>query len=534
MTIAIDKESEAGQPEQSPALYRKIGIPKEIYAGECRVAATPDTVKILQKYGFEILIESGAGEAANFSDEAYLQAGCRIIVDTETLWSHADLILKVRPPIWNSHLNKHEADLLHEGTTLISFIWAAQHPELVEHLANRKATVLAMDAVPRISRAQKLDALSSMANIAGYRAVIEAAHQFGRFFTGQITAAGKVPPAKVLVIGAGVAGLAAVGTARSLGAIVRAFDTRPAVKEQVQSLGAEFLELAFEEDGTGQGGYAKTMSPEFIKAELELFAAQAKEVDIIITTALIPGKKAPTLITKAMVESMKQGSVIVDLAAEQGGNCEVTHPGEIAQHHGVTVIGLTDLPSRMAAQASQLYGKNLCHLLDDMGRNDNYRVDLEDEVIRGALVLHQGETVAPLPKVVTPVSQKPETPIAEVSAVRQRSIPSWIWTMLLGVGLLGIGTIAPSTFLSHFTVFVLACFVGWQVIWNVKPALHTPLMSVTNAISGIIILGGMLQISGTPTSATTILGAIAVLIGTINIAGGFLVTQRMLKMFQKQ
>ncbi|MGG6270435.1 Re/Si-specific NAD(P)(+) transhydrogenase subunit alpha [Leptolyngbya sp. AN03gr2] len=535
MTIAIDQESGAERlPDQTPAIYRKIGIPKEIYAGECRVAATPDTVKILQKYGFEVLVESGAGEAANFSNQAYLDAGCRIIVDTETLWSYSDLILKVRSPIWNSNLNKHEADLLHEGATLISFIWANQNPELVEHLASRKATVLAMDAVPRISRAQKLDALSSMANIAGYRAVIEAAHQFGRFFTGQITAAGKVPPAKVLVIGAGVAGLAAVGTARSLGAIVRAFDTRPVVKEQVQSLGAEFLELEFEEDGTGQGGYAKTMSPEFIKAEMELFAAQAKEVDIIITTALIPGKKAPTLITTEMVESMREGSVIVDLAAEQGGNCEVTKPGEISRYQGVTIIGLTDLPSRMAAQASQLYGKNLCHLLDDMGRNDNYHVDLDDEVIRGALVLHQGETVEPLPK-VAPQPQKVETPVVEVPTVQTRSAkPTWIWTVLLGVALLGIGTIAPPSFLSHFTVFVLACFVGWQVIWNVKPALHTPLMSVTNAISGIIILGGMLQISGIPTSATTILGAIAILIGTINIAGGFLVTQRMLKMFQKQ
>jgi H+-translocating NAD(P) transhydrogenase subunit alpha len=306
------------------------------------------------------------------------------------------------------------------------------------------------------------------------------------------------------------------------------------VKEQVQSLGAEFLELQFEEDGTGQGGYAKTMSPEFIKAEMELFANQAKEVDIIITTALIPGKKAPTLITREMVESMREGSVVVDLAAEQGGNCEMTEPGTVSRYQGVTIIGLTDLPSRMAAQASQLYGKNLCHLLDDMGRNDNYRVDLEDEVIRGALVLHQGEAVAPLPKVAPPPTPvKAETPVVEVPIVARKSAPTWIWTVLLGSGLIGIGTIAPPSFLSHFTVFVLACFVGWQVIWNVKPALHTPLMSVTNAISGIIILGGMLQISGTPTSATTILGAIAILIGTINIAGGFLVTQRMLKMFQK-
>jgi NAD(P) transhydrogenase subunit alpha len=536
MTIAIDKAIDAEHSDMPHHHYR-IGIPKEIFPGECRVAATPDTVKILQKYGFEVLVESHAGDQANFSDQAFEQAGCKIISDSESLWSQSDLVLKVRPPIWNESLRKHEAELLREGGTLISFIWAAQNQELVQQLAQRKATVIAIDAVPRISRAQKLDALSSMANIAGYRAVIEAANQFGRFFTGQITAAGKVPPAKVLIIGAGVAGLAAIATARGLGAIVRAFDTRPVVKEQVQSLGAEFLELKFEEDGTGEGGYAKVMSPEFIKAEMELFAAQAKDVDIIITTALIPGKKAPTLITKAMVESMKEGSVVVDLAAEQGGNCEVTRPGEIYRYQGVTIIGLTDLPSRMANQASQLYGKNLCHLLDDMGRNDNYHIDLEDEVIRGALIVHEGEILEPPPKPAKP----PEAPkpaaqsvVAEkVSEKPQARSLQWLWTGLLGVALLGIGMFAPSSFLSHFTVFVLACFVGWQVIWNVKPALHTPLMSVTNAISGIIIIGGMLQISGSLTSATTILGAIAILIGTINISGGFLVTQRMLKMFQK-
>jgi NAD(P) transhydrogenase subunit alpha len=378
-----------------------------------------------------------------------------------------------------------------------------------------------------------------MANIAGYRAVIEAANNFGRFFTGQITAAGKVPPAKVMIIGAGVAGLAAIGTARGLGAIVRAFDTRPAVKEQVQSLGAEFLELDFEEDGTGQGGYAKVMSDEFIKAEMALFAAQAKEVDIIITTALIPGKKAPLLITRDMVESMKEGSVIVDMAAEQGGNCEVTKPGEVYKYKGVTIIGLTDLPSRMANQASQLYGKNLCYLLEDMGGAENYKVDLDDEVIRGALVLHQGEITYPPPKPPAPPEAPKPAPQPVVTA--QPAEPAktskinfgTIAIILAGLALVGIGSVAPPSFLSHFTVFVLACFVGYQVIWNVSPALHTPLMSVTNAISGIIIIGGMLQISGAPTSATTILGAIAILIGTINISGGFLVTQRMLKMFQK-
>ncbi|KAM3096296.1 Re/Si-specific NAD(P)(+) transhydrogenase subunit alpha [Phormidesmis sp. 146-35] len=536
MTIAIEKEAESDHQSISETkLHKKIGIPKEIFVGECRVAATPDTAKILQKYGFEVLVESGAGDCANFPDEAYKQADCRIISDPETLWNESDLVLKVRAPGHHPILNKHETELLREGGTLISFIWAAQNPDLLQRLADRKATAIAMDAVPRISRAQKLDALSSMANIAGYRAVVEAANQFGRFFTGQITAAGKVPPAKVMVIGAGVAGLAAIGTARGLGAIVRAFDTRPVVKEQVESLGAEFLELDFEEDGNGAGGYAKVMSPEFIKAEMDLFAAQAQEVDIIITTALIPGRPAPKLITTAMVESMKEGSVIVDMAAEQGGNCEVTKPGEIYRYNGVTIVGLTDLPSRMANQASQLYGKNLCHLLDDMGRNDDYRVDLNDEVVRGALVVHEGEITYPPPKPPAPVETAKPAP-KEVSAVQPaqpKKKNTWIWPVLIGAVLVGIGISAPPSFLSHFTVFVLACFIGWQVIWNVKPALHTPLMSVTNAISGIIIIGGMLQISGPLTSATTILGAIAILIGSINIAGGFLVTQRMLKMFQK-
>ncbi|MBW4522080.1 MAG: Re/Si-specific NAD(P)(+) transhydrogenase subunit alpha [Scytolyngbya sp. HA4215-MV1] len=541
MTIAIDKEVGAEQqPLEKEKNSLKIGIPKEVYPNECRVAATPDTVKTLQKLGFEVLIESGAGSAASFQDEAFQQVGCQILPSAEALWQAADIVLKVRPPEMHPTLGKHEVELLSEGGTLISFIYPAQNQELLKQLASRKATVLAMDAVPRISRAQKLDALSSMANIAGYRAVIEAANNFGRFFTGQITAAGKVPPAKVMIIGAGVAGLAAIGTARGLGAIVRAFDTRPVVKEQVQSLGAEFLELDFKEDGTGQGGYAKVMSEEFIKAEMALFAAQAKEVDIIITTALIPGKKAPVLITRDMVESMKPGSVVVDMAAEQGGNCEVTKPGEVYRYKGVTIIGLTDLPSRMAAQASQLYGKNLCHLLDDMGGAGDYKVDLEDEVIRGALVLHHGEITYPPPKPATPpLAPQPATqaaaaiPEAPVKPAASKVNLGMLWMILAGLALVGVGATAPSSFLSHFTVFVLACFVGWQVIWNVSPALHTPLMSVTNAISGIIIVGGMLQISGAPTSATTILGAIAILIGTINISGGFLVTQRMLKMFQK-
>lgn len=532
MTLTADREvANQEQPTEAKKQPRKLGIPKEIYPNEYRVAATPDTVKKLQKLGFEILIESGAGQAANFSNEAYQEAGCHIAPNAHTLWTEADIVLKVRPP------ENSEVSSLPEGKTLISFIWPAQNQELLDKLASRNATVLAMDAVPRISRAQKMDALSSMANIAGYRAVIEAANNFGRFFTGQITAAGKVPPAKVLVIGAGVAGLAAIGAARSLGAVVRAFDTRPVVKEQVESLGAEFLELEFEEDGTGQGGYAKIMSKEFIEAEMALFFEQAREVDIIITTALIPGRPAPKLITREMVESMKEGSVIVDLAAEQGGNCEVTKPNEIYKYNGVTIIGFTDLPSRMAAQSSQLYGTNLWHLLKDMGGAEDYKIDFEDEVVRGALILHEGKVTWPPPKPSnpspTPSKSKPGTVKTVAKEAEKKSDRSFIWLIVAGLALLGIGIGAPSSFLSHFTVFVLACFVGWQVIWNVTPALHTPLMSVTNAISGIIIIGGMLQIGSEITSPATILGAIAILIGTINISGGFLVTQRMLKMFQK-
>lgn len=532
MTIAVPREATAKETTEDNLLKpKKIGVPKETFPHECRVAVTPDTAKKLQKLGFEVFIEAGAGEKANFSDQAYEKADCRVINDLNTLLTEADIILKVRPPSIT------EAEQLPEGKTLISFIWPAQNQELLDKLASRQATVLAMDAIPRISRAQKMDALSSMANIAGYRAVVEAANNFGRFFTGQITAAGKVPPAKVMVIGAGVAGLAAIGAAKGLGAIVRAFDTRPVVKEQVESMGAEFLELDFEEEGEGGGGYAKVMSKEFIEAEMALFAAQAKEVDIIITTALIPGKPAPRLITEAMVSSMKPGSVIVDLAAEQGGNCEVTKPNEIYKYKDVTIIGLTDLPSRMANQSSQLYGNNLWHLLSDMGGSEDYKIDYDDEVVRGALVLHEGKITWPPPQIVNPSPQTKPAPQASVTVVKseetQKKDSGVIWLVMAGLALLGVGIGAPPSFLSHFTVFVLAIFVGWQVIWNVTPALHTPLMSVTNAISGIIIIGGMLQISGPLDSPTTILGAIAILVGTINIAGGFLVTQRMLKMFRK-
>jgi NAD(P) transhydrogenase subunit alpha len=516
----------------------KVAVPREIHPGERRVAATPETVKRLLKLGFEVLVEADAGAAASFPDELYEAAGARIVRATTELWKDGDIVIKVRPPEMNRDLGRHESELLSEGQTFISFLWPATHTDLVDKLAARKVTALAMDQIPRISRAQKMDALSSMANIAGYRAVIEAASFFGRFFTGQITAAGKVPPAKVMVIGAGVAGLAAIGAACGLGAIVRAFDTRPAVKEQVQSLGAEFLELEFEEDGTGEGGYAKVMSKEFIDAEMALFRRQAKEVDIIITTAMIPGKPAPKLLTEDIVANLKPGSVIVDLAAESGGNCVFTRPEEVVQHNGVTVIGYVDLPSRLAPTASQLYGTNLVHLLSDMGGAKDWRIDHDDEVVRGALVLELGKLMWPPPKADAPPMPKQvqkATPALDLTKKRDKSNGGSMWitlAVLVAVFAL-IGLTAPREFLNHFTVFVLACFVGWQVVWNVSPALHTPLMSVTNAISGIILVGGMLQISGPPEATVTILAAIAVLIATINISGGFLVTQRMLRMFQK-
>lgn len=518
----------------------KIAVPREVHAGERRVATTPDVARQLIKVGFEVTVEAGAGAAANFADEAYTEAGARLEPDTRRLWQDADIVLKVRAPEDHPDLEVPEADLLQAGQTLISFIWPAQNEALMQRLAATGATVLAMDSVPRISRAQKMDALSSMANIAGYRAIVEAANHFGRFFTGQITAAGKVPPAKVLIIGAGVAGLAAIGAAKSMGAIVRAFDTRPEVKEQVESMDAEFLMLDFEEEGTGEGGYAKTMSEEFIKAEMALFAEQASEVDIIVTTALIPGKPAPKLITAEMVASMTNGSVIVDLAAEQGGNCELTEPGSVARQHGVTIIGYTDLPSRLPTQASQLYATNLRHLLNDLTpeSDGNIVVDMDDEAVRGATVIKAGEITWPPPppkiSATPPKAREPEPKVmAAGKSERQRS--PWTAVVMLALGavaLWALGGVAPPEFMSHFTVFVLACFIGYQVIWNVTPALHTPLMSVTNAISGIIVIGALLQISSS-SFAVTLLAAVAILIATINVAGGFLVTQRMLRMFRK-
>ena len=512
----------------------RIGVPREIYAGEKRVATTPEVAAQLIKLGFEVSVETGAGVAANYSDEAFEDAGCSITASAAETWASADIILKVRGP------EDDEVAHLRKGQTLISFLWPAQNPELLQDLTERGVTAMAMDSIPRISRAQKMDALSSMANIAGYRAVVEAAQHFGRFFTGQITAAGKVPPAKVLVIGAGVAGLAAIGAAKAMGAIVRSFDTRPEVQEQIESMDAEFLLLDFEdEDGTGEGGYAKTMSEEFIKAEMALFAEQAKEVDIIITTALIPGKPAPRLITAAMVESMKDGSVIVDLAAEQGGNCELTDPGQVSVKHGVTLIGYTDLPSRLAAQSSQLYATNLRHLLTDLTpeKDGQIVVDMDDAVIRGATICKDGETTwpPPVPKLsAAPPKADPE-PAAVIPATveKKRSAAGPIIGMAIaGISLLGLGAVAPPDFMAHFTVFVLACFVGYMVIWNVSASLHTPLMSVTNAISSIIIIGALLQIS----SANLLIRWVAVgtvLLTSINIVGGFAVTRRMLEMFRK-
>jgi NAD(P) transhydrogenase subunit alpha len=510
----------------------RIGVPREIYAGEKRVATTPEVATQLIKLGFEVSVESNAGAPANYSDAAYQAAGCSIAAKADDIWNESDIILKVRGP------EAEEADRLKAGQTLISFLWPAQNPDLLKQLTERGVTAMAMDSIPRISRAQKVDALSSMANIAGYRAVVEAAQHFGRFFTGQITAAGKVPPAKVLVIGAGVAGLAAIGAAQSMGAIVRSFDTRPEVKEQIESMGAEFLMLDFaDEDGSGEGGYAKVMSDEFIKAEMALFADQAKDVDIIITTALIPGKPAPRLITAEMVESMKDGSVIVDLAAEQGGNCELTEPGKVAHHHGVTLIGYTDLPSRLAAQSSQLYATNLRHLLTDLTpeKDGQIVVNMEDEVFRGATVCKDGETTWPPPApTLSAAPKKPKPAPAPVAKeVKKPSVVGPVISMVIaGLALLGLGAVAPASFMAHFTVFVLACFVGYMVIWNVTAALHTPLMSVTNAISSIIIIGALIQVSS-DNELIKWIAIVTVGIASINIFGGFAVTRRMLEMFRK-
>lgn len=510
----------------------RIGIPQETKAEETRVAATPITVVQLVKLGFDVAVESGAGDKSNFTDNSYEESGA-LIVNSLSVW-HSDIIFKINPP------SEMEIELLNPGTTLISFIWPAHNPTLVQQLAERQITVLSMDSVPRISRAQSLDALSSMANIAGYRAIVEASHQFGRFFTGQITAAGKVLPAKVLIIGAGVAGLAAIGTAHSLGAIVRAFDTRPEVKEQVESMGAEFLELHYQEDTESADGYAKEMSPAFIQAEMDLFMAQAKDVDIIVTTALIPGRPAPRLITREMVYAMKPGSVIVDLAAQTGGNCELTQPNDIVTtDNHVNIIGYTDLPCRLPSQSSQLYATNLVNLMKLVcpEKNGYITIDFEDAVVRGMTVIKEGEVTWPAPPIHvaanTPTEEKRavQNEHSEKTAKKQTSPLKYLFILMVMLFFLWIAHVSPPEFLSHFTVFALSCVVGYYVVWNVTHSLHTPLMSVTNAISGIIIVGALLQISHT--GLVSILAFIAVLISSINIFGGFTVTQRMLKMFRK-
>jgi NAD(P) transhydrogenase subunit alpha len=524
-----------------------IGVPREVYPGEKRVATVPDVVEKLIKLGFFVSVESGAGDAANFSDDVYRAAGAQIVDSTAALWSASDIVFKVRGP------NAEEVGMIRKGSTLVSFIWPAQNPDLMQQLAAKTVTVLAMDSVPRMSRAQKMDALSSMANIAGYRAVIEAAHHFGRFFTGQITAAGKVPPAKVFIIGAGVAGLAAIGTASGLGAIVRANDTRPEVADQVKSMGGEFVAVEYTEEGSGVGGYAKVMSEGFQRAQRETFAKQAKEVDIIITTALIPGKPAPKLITAEMVRSMKPGSVIVDLASEQGGNCELTEPGQVVVRHGVTIIGYADLPSRLAKQSSTLYATNLLRLTEELCKNKNgsINVNMDDEVIRGTTVIKEGNITwpPPPPKLsVAPVAAaaKPAVAVpAKSGGHGATSAPASGMRVAVMFGIAAalfwlIGAYAPASFLGHFTVFVLACFVGYMVVWNVTPALHTPLMSVTNAISSIIAIGALVQIApplseglDRPDSWIRWLAVIGVALTAINMFGGFAVTRRMLAMFRK-
>ena len=532
----------------APAIKaQRIGVPREIFLGEKRVATVPEVVEKLIKLGFSVCVEASAGDAANISDDAYRAAGATVEAGAAALWGASDIVFKVRAPTLD------EVALMHVGQTLVSFIWPAQNPDLLKALAERRVTVLAIDALPRtLSRAQKMDALTSQAGVAGYRAVIEAANAFGRFFNGQITAAGKVAPAKVFIAGAGVAGLAAIGTAASLGAVVRANDTRAEVADQVVSLGGEFVKVDYEEEGSGGGGYAKVMSEGFQQAQRAMYAKQAKEVDIIITTALIPGKPAPKLITAAMVESMKPGSVIVDMAAEQGGNCELTEPGQAVVKHGVTIVGYTDLVSRLSTQSSTLYANNLFRLSEELCKTKDgvINVNMEDDAIRGLTVTKEGAITwpAPAPK-VAPAPAAAAKPAAAPAAKKgghgggdAEPMAGAKLAVLFGVSAVLfwlIGANAPKEFLSHFTVFVLACFVGYMVVWNVKPALHTPLMSVTNAISSIIAIGALVQISpivgatGRPDEVIRWVAGAGIVLTSINMFGGFAVTQRMLAMFRK-
>ena len=524
-----------------------IGVPLETAAGEKRVATVPEVVEKLAKLGFTVAVQSGAGVAANIDDDAYRAAGAEIVGSAAELWAKADIVFKVRPPSLD------EVALMREGGALIGFVWPAQNPPLMEALAAKKATVLAIDCLPRqLSRAQKMDALTSMAGVSGYRAVIEAANAFGRYFNGQITAAGKIPPAKVFIAGAGVAGLAAIGTAAGLGAIVRANDTRAEVADQVVSLGGEFVKVDYEEEGSGGGGYAKVMSEGFQAAQRAMYAQQARECDIIITTALIPGKPAPRLITAEMVQSMKPGSVIVDMAAEQGGNCELTVPGQAVVRHGVTIIGYTDLASRLARQSSTLYSTNLLRLTEELCKTKDgvVNVNMEDDAIRGLTVIKEGEVTWPAPPLKLPApAPKPKPAVAAPAAKghghgssEPMSAKSLAITFAIGAAaLFVVGAFAPASFLSHFTVFVLACFIGYMVIWNVTPSLHTPLMSVTNAISSIIAIGALIQIApplaggggDRPNGLILGMAVVALVLTAINMFGGFAVTRRMLAMFRK-
>jgi NAD(P) transhydrogenase subunit alpha len=535
------------QSGPSTAVPQRIGVPKEIFPGEKRVATVPEAVQKLIKLGFTVSVESGAGMLANFDDESFRAAGADVLPDAMSLWAQADIVFKVRAP------TSDEVALMRPGTTLIGFIWPAQNPELMQQLAARKVTVLAIDALPRtLSRAQKMDALTSMAGVSGYRAVIEAANAFGRFFNGQITAAGKVPPAKVFIAGAGVAGLAAIGTAASLGAIVRANDTRAEVADQVVSLGGEFVKVDYEEEGSGGGGYAKVMSEGFQQAQRDMYAKQAREVDIIITTALIPGKPAPKLITAEMVQSMKPGSVIVDMAAEQGGNCELTEPGQAVVRHGVTIVGYTDLASRLAKQSSTLYGTNLFRVCEELCKTKDgvINVNMEDDAIRGLTVVKDGSITWPAPPLKPAAVAVPKPAAAQVADKKgshghgsSAPLPAKTLAIIFAVAALAfwfIGANAPMAFLGHFTVFVLACFIGYMVVWNVTPALHTPLMSVTNAISSIIAIGALVQIlppeagmGDRPDALIRWLAFAGTVLTAINMFGGFSVTRRMLAMFRK-